>query len=83
MKIIIENEGQRRFINTSFKIYGNKEDLRVIRDAIDKTVDDSFGNGWVQVGEEKVVPDTTLFPWEPTADEKPVLVWDTKPVVEK
>jgi hypothetical protein len=75
MKLIIENNGQRREINTPFKLYAGLSDLKIIKEAVDKAIQASLDPGWVDVGEYPAPVDTKLFPWQATADEKPVYPW--------
>lgn len=81
MKLIIEANGQRRLINGPFRIYGDAQSLILLRQAIDNALNDGISYGWVDVGDKTVTPDTTLYPWDAKAGEKPVLPWANKEVV--
>jgi len=75
MRIIIENNGIRREINTSFKIYVKAEDLRLIYEAVSEALAANLNTGWITIGNKLASKDTVLYPWDATAEEKPVYPW--------
>jgi len=77
MKVIVEAEGTRRFVNSSFRIYGSKEDLKIIADALLIACNGNLVQGWVNVG-ETLVKDETTFPYDATAVEKPIYPFTAK-----
>ncbi len=80
MKLIIEADGQRRLINKPFRVYGDSQSLKKVRDCIDAALAKGLSVGWVELTDQIAAPDTTLYPWEPTAEEKPVVAWSPKVV---
>ncbi len=74
MKIIVESDGTRRFINSKFRIYGTNGDLAVIAKAIENALNHSLSLGWVDIG-STLVKDETIFPMDITASEKPTFPW--------
>lgn len=72
MKVIVEAEGTRRFVNTNFRIYGSKEDLKIIAGAIEQALNQNLALGWVDIGGKTLVKDETTFPYDTTAAEKPI-----------
>jgi len=79
MKVIIESGNTRRFINTGFRIYGTAQDLKIVASAIEKACSGNLAQGWVEVG-ESIEKDETLYPYEPTADEKPIYPFSAKEI---
>lgn len=66
MNIIIEHGTKNREINGPFKLCGNKDDLKLIADAIQKALRARLYLGWVAVGtpEQSDNINTKPEPWE-------------------
>ena len=75
MNIVIDTGDKIRKINSYFLIYGGREDLTLIRDAIDEALRTDVVLGWVQVGEPTEPESKDIFPWE-AKGEKRVLKWE-------
>ncbi len=74
MNIAIDTGDRIRKVNSYFLIYGGREDLTLIRDAIDDVLRTNVTLGWVQIGEPTEPASTDIFPWE-NKDGKKVLGW--------
>lgn len=77
MKIIIEADGQRRFINNQFKMFVDKETLHELYKATKKAIDGKMVQGWVEVG-DSLDSDETLYDWVSSLEEEPCYPWSTK-----
>ena len=75
MNIAIDTGDTIRKVNSYFLIYGGRQDLETIRDAIDKVLRTNVELGWVQIGEPTAPSSKDIFPWE-NKDGKIVKVWE-------
>ena len=65
-QLIIEVEGRRRTLSAGLKVYGTKEDLTQLRDAITEALDKGLEMGWVGAGE--IDDPKSVFPFNAKDD---------------
>lgn len=75
MRVIIDAGNIRRDINVPFSIYGRRDALVAIRDALNTAINAGVDPGWAKVTGDTPAPDKAVFPYDKTSEEKQVYPW--------